>query len=100
LIIAFIMRYLPLGVGAMMPSMMQVSADLESSARTAGASWLRSMFSIMMPIVKPALLATYAIFFLQFFKDYATAIYLYTPGTEILGTAMLLLVWDGHTGAV
>lgn len=100
LIIAFIMRYLPLGLGTLMPSMMQVSADLEHSARTSGASWLKTMFHILLPILKPSLLAAYTVLFLQFFKDYATAVFLYSPGTEILGTVMLLLVWDGHTGAV
>jgi iron(III) transport system permease protein len=100
LMIAFIMRYLPLGFGAVLPSMVQVSPDLEHSARTSGASWLQTMFAIIMPVLKPSLLAAYAIFFLQFFKDYATAVFLYSPGTEILGTVMLLLVWDGHTGAV
>lgn len=100
LIIAFIMRHLPLGYGATVPAMMQISVDLERSARSAGASWWRSMVSIVMPLLKPALLATYTIFFLQFFKEYSTAIFLVTPGNEIIGSVMLNLIWEAKTSTV
>lgn len=100
LAIAFIMRYLPLGYGALMPNMVQVGEELDRSARVAGASWIRTMFSVVMPILMPAMIAAYAVFFLRFFKDYSTALFLYTPGNEVLGTSMLQLIWDGKSGPV
>lgn len=100
LVIAFVMRYLPLGYGALMPNMVQISDELDRSARVSGASWTRTMISIVMPILMPAMIAAYAVFFLRMFKDYSTAIFLYTPGNEVLGTSMLQLIWDGKTGPV
>lgn len=100
LIAAFIMRHLPLGYGAISPNIIQVSPDMESSARTSGASWFRSVRSILMPIVKPGLIATYAIFFLQFLKEYSAAVFLISPGTEIIGTVMLNLIWEAEMGRV
>ena len=98
--IAFVIRYLPLGYGAIAPNMIQISPDIESSARTAGASWLRTMVKIVMPILKPGLLAAFALFFLQFFKEYSTAVFLVSPGTEIIGTVMLNFIWEARTGEV
>jgi iron(III) transport system permease protein len=100
LMIAFIMRHLPLGYGAITPNLIQVSRDIESSARTSGASWFRGVTSILMPIVAPGLIATYAVFFLQFLKEYSAAVFLTSPGTEIIGTVMLSLVWESQMGKV
>lgn len=100
LIVAFVMRHLPLGYGALQPAMMQISADLETSARAAGASWWRTMTTIVMPLLRPALMATYVIFFLTFFKEYSTAIFLVSPGTEIIGSVMLSLIWESQTSTV
>ena len=51
LTIAFIMRFIPLGFGAIGPSILRVSPELDRAARVSGASWLRTIFSDLLLLV-------------------------------------------------
>src|SRR5439155_15094127 len=63
LTVAFIMRFIPLGFGAVSPSILRISGELDRAARIAGASWLRTMASILFPLLRPALLSGYVLLF-------------------------------------
>ena len=65
LTIAFIMRFIPLGFGAVSPSILRISGELDRAARIAGASWLRTMASILFPLLRPALLSGYVLLFIS-----------------------------------
>src|SRR5204863_4947024 len=54
LTIAFIMRFIPLGYGAIGPSARRVSPELDRAARVAVAGWLQSMTTILLSILPPA----------------------------------------------
>jgi iron(III) transport system permease protein len=100
LIAAFIMRYIPLGFGALAPSLAQIGADLDRGARISGADWWTTSLRIVIPLLKPALFSTFALLFIHFFKEYVTASFLYQPGSEIIGTVMLQLIAQGDNGPV
>src|SRR5581483_1166594 len=51
LTIAFIMRFIPLGFGAVGPSILRISPELDRAGRVAGASWLRTTTSILVPLL-------------------------------------------------
>ncbi|HEY3108019.1 MAG TPA: iron ABC transporter permease, partial [Chloroflexota bacterium] len=59
LTIAFIMRFIPLGFGAIGPSILRVSTELDRAARVAGASWIGTVGSVLLPLLRPALLSAY-----------------------------------------
>ena len=42
LVVAYVMRYIPAGFGAIAPALAQISQDLDRSARTVGADWWRT----------------------------------------------------------
>lgn len=100
LVIAFSMRYLPVGIGAVAPMVMQISADLDRAARTQGASWWTASRRILLPILRPALVACFTILFTTFFREYSTAIFLFAPGSEVIGTSMIQLWAQGEMGVV
>ncbi len=100
MIICFTMRDLPTAYAAVAPSFLQIGKEIDQSARVAGASWLRACLSIIAPIAKPALIACYLLVFLSFFKEYASAVFLYAPGNEIIGTTMLNVWAKGEVGPV
>lgn len=100
LIIAYIMRYLPTGFGAISPALAQLGADLDRSARTVGADWWRTSISIVLPLLKPALFSCFALLFIHFLKEYVTAVFLYAPGSEVIGTTMLQFWANGDNGPV
>ncbi len=95
---AFIMRYLPLGFITISPSLMRVSNELDRAARVAGASWLTMVRSILGPILFPALMSGYVLLFITFLKEYSSALFLYAPGTEVIGTTLITLGRNGDTG--
>ncbi len=94
----FIMRYLPLGFITISPSIMRVSNELDRAARVAGASWLRMITSILGPILFPALMSGYVLLFVTFLKEYSSALFLYAPGSEVIGTTLITLGRNGDTG--
>jgi iron(III) transport system permease protein len=100
LMIVFILRYIPVGFGAIAPALSQIGDELDRGARISGADWWTTVTRIILPILKPALFSCFALLFIHFFKEYVTAVFLYQPGSEIIGTTMLQLVAQGDNGPV
>lgn len=100
LVLAFIMRTIPTAFGAISPALMQISRELDQSARSSGADWWTAIHRIVLPMLKPAMLGAYVLLFLSFLKEYASAAFLYAPGSEIIGTTMLQFWANGDTGPV
>ncbi|ONG50288.1 ABC transporter permease [Pseudoroseomonas deserti] len=100
LVIAFTMRFIPAGIGAVAPMLLQVSPDLDRAARVQGADWWTASRRIMLPLMRPALVGCFTILFISFFKEYSTAIFLFAPGSEVIGTALLQTWVQGEIGLV
>ena len=100
MVIAFTMRDLPTAYATVAPSFLQIGREIDQSARVSGASWWRTVVSIVVPIARPALIACYLIVFISFVKEYASAVFLYAPGNEIIGTTMLSTWAKGDVGPV
>lgn len=98
IMIALIMRYIPLGYGVITAAMLKVDKQLDRSARVLGADWWATMRRIGLPLLKTAMVSCFVILFIHFFKDYSTAVFLYAPGGEVLGTTMLQMFLSGQTG--
>lgn len=100
LVLAFTMRYLPTGLGAVSPALLQISPELDRAARVAGADWWTTSWAMVMRLLKPALFSAFAVLFICFFKDYATAVFLFAPGSEVIGTTLLSFWIQGDAGPV
>jgi iron(III) transport system permease protein len=100
LVLAFTMRYMPTGLGAVSPALLQISPELDRAARVAGADWWTTSWAILMRLLKPALFSVFAVLFICFFKDYATAVFLFAPGSEVIGTTLLSFWIQGDAGPV
>ncbi len=100
LVIAYSMRYLPLGFSSVSPSILQISDELDRAARVSGADWLGVMRHIMLPLLRPALIATYLLIFITFLKEYSVALFLNAPGSEVIGTTMIQVSEQGGMGPV
>lgn len=98
IVLAYVMATLPLGLGVIQPAVVQISADLDKAARTSGADWLQSMFRIMLPLLKSALLGSFVLLFITYLKSYIIAIFLMAPGLEVMGVSMLTLWTNGEVG--
>ena len=70
--------------------------SLIAAARISGADWWTTVTRIIVPMLKPALFSCFALLFIHFFKEYVTAVFLYQPGSEIIGSTMLQLYRPGR----
>ncbi len=100
LVLAFTMRYLPTGLGAVSPALLQISPELDRAARVSGADWWATSWHVPLKLLKPALFSAFAVLFICFFKDYATAVFLFAPGSEVIGTTLLSFWIQGDAGPV
>jgi iron(III) transport system permease protein len=100
LTIAFIMRFIPLGFGAVAPSILRISSELDRAARVSGASWLGTLWFILVPLLRPALLSGFVLLFISFLKEYSSALFLFARGSEVIGTTMIELWRQGNSGPV
>lgn len=98
IIVAYVMATLPLGLGVIQPAVVQISADLDKAARTSGADWYASMWRVMLPLLRPALLGSFVLLFIVHLKSYIIAIFLMAPGLEVMGVSMLTLWTNGEVG--
>lgn len=98
LVIAYLMNLIPLAVGVIAPAALQISRELDRAGRTSGADWLRTSWSIVLPLLRPALAGSLILLFVASLKSYTIAMFLFSPSTEVIGASILLLVGDGDTG--
>jgi iron(III) transport system permease protein len=57
--LAYVTKYMPFALRFVSTSMMQIHSELEEAAQVAGVPWWRNFFKIMLPLLKPGLLAAW-----------------------------------------
>lgn len=92
LVMAYIVVLLPRAMRAISNSMIQLHPELEEGARVSGATWSRTFRTVTLPILRPALLNSFALSFIQAYQTLGPAVLLITPGTIIL-PALILRLW-------
>lgn len=97
LMIAYVIRQIPIAVRPAQASLMQISTELEEAARLSGAGWGRTMWTITIPLIRPGLIAGAIIVFLHSITEISASIILRHIGTNTVSTAIMDL-WDGGGG--
>lgn len=82
------------------PSLSQVSGALDNAGRAAGAGWLSVSRRVVLPLIRPAIFASFVLMFVSILNDYDPAVFLVRPGNEIIGVTMLEAFKQGTTGPV
>ena len=95
--LAYTVVWLAYGMRLVQGALMQVGPELEEAARSVGASRGRSSRDITLPLIRYGRLASWLLIFMIFEREYSTAVYLLSPGTEVIGS-LLVSLWA--TGAV
>lgn len=96
LFIAYVTRYIPIGVRATSATLVQIHPELEESSLASGAGWLRTFRSITLPLLKPGIVAGWALLFVAFTRELSASILLYSPGKEVLSVAIYDLYQNGQ----
>jgi iron(III) transport system permease protein len=90
LVIAYVTKFLPYGMRYNTTSMMQIHRELEESAAMSGASWAVTFRRILLPLLKPGLLAGWIYVVIVSIRELSSSILLYSPGSEV----MSILIWE------
>lgn len=90
LFIAYVTRFLPYGLRYNTTSMLQIHKELEESAAMSGASWGTTFRRIVLPLLKPGLMAGWIYIVIVSIRELSSSILLYSPGTEVIS----ILIWE------
>jgi iron(III) transport system permease protein len=88
--IAYVTRFLPYGMRYGSASMLQIHKELEESAAMSGASWAMTFRRVVLPLLKPGLLAGFIYVMIVSIRELSSSILLYSPGTEVVS----IMIWE------
>ena len=91
IIIACVAHFFPLALRNMSAMLLALNPELEQSARASGATWWQSMRYVVLPLVRPALIAAWLMLFVIFIRELGATILLYNQGTETISIALVVL---------
>jgi iron(III) transport system permease protein len=90
LLIAYITRFMPYGIRYNTASMLQIHKELEESAAMSGASWGATFVRVVLPLLKPGLVAGWIYVAIVSLRELSSSILLYSPGTEVVS----IMIWE------
>ncbi len=91
LLVAYVVKYLSFGVRTSASALAQLDSSLEEAARVSGAGQARAALDVVMPLLAPALGATWLLVFLPVLSEITMSVLLVGPGTSVIGTVLFEL---------
>ena len=96
LLLAYVGRYIPLGVRAANAALRQIDPSLEESAQILGASWLTTMREVTLPLIRPGLFAGWLLVFVPVIQELSASILLFSSHSITLAVAIYNLYETGY----
>ena len=95
LIAGFMMQYAAVGERGIASSLAQIASSLEEAAQIAGATWFHRVRAILVPLLRPGLLAVWMLAFILCLRDASLPLLLSPPGQDTLTARTLTLMANG-----
>lgn len=95
LTLAYVVLFLPQALGAMRTSLMQINPRLEEASRLLGRGSISTLWSVVLPLARPGVLAGGALVFLTCMKELPATLLLAPTGYPTLATQ----VWSATSEA-
>ena len=92
-LLAYVIVFLPLAYRGMSGVVVQIDKALEEAARVSGAHPVRVAYTVTLPLLRPGLLATWALLFMVSVREISASLFLSGPSTQVLGPAIFSF-WD------
>jgi iron(III) transport system permease protein len=86
LILISVVKYLPLASRSGISAIMQVGNELEEAATIQGASWLKRVQRILVPLTKSGIVTGFLFIFVSAMKELSLIVLLVTPETSTLNS--------------
>lgn len=85
MIIAYMIKYMLMGMRTVVSALSQISPSLEEASQISGASWLRSMKDVTLPLIAPSVVAGWFLIFMPSFYELTMSMLLYSTNTKTIG---------------
>ncbi len=85
MIIAYLIKYMMMGMRTVVSAMSQIHVSLEESSQISGASWLRTMKNVTLPLIAPSIAAGWFLIFIPSFYELSMSTLLYSRDTQVIG---------------
>jgi iron(III) transport system permease protein len=95
LLVAYVTLGTPLAVRIMSGTFAQLSFDLEECSRIHGASWLQTLWRILVALAWPAFAVGWILTFFGIMRELSASVLLYAVGSEVLSVVMVRMWTDG-----
>ena len=89
LILAIIIKEMPLGSQIIKAGIMQISKELEEASAVSGAPWFSTFCRVLVPLLKPTLMAVGLIMFIAAVREIPAVIFLSTYQSRTISLLML-----------
>ncbi len=90
MLIAYVTRFMPYGMRYNATSMLGLHKELEESSVMSGASWGMTFWRVVLPLLKPGLIAGWIYVVIVSIRELSSSILLYSPGSEVLS----IMIWE------
>jgi iron(III) transport system permease protein len=97
ILVAYIARYMAFSLKANSAALEQVHDSLVEAARASGATMAQALRDIVVPLVRPGMVAAFFLIFLPALRELTVSVLLYGPTTRTIGVAIYTLNEDGET---
>jgi iron(III) transport system permease protein len=97
ILVAYIARYMAFSLKANSAALEQVHDSLVEAARASGATMFQTLRDIVLPLVRPGMMAAFFLIFLPALRELTVSVLLYGPTTRTIGVAIYTLNEDGET---
>lgn len=96
LLIAYMTRFMPYGMRFNSTAMLKIHKELEESAALSGASWFTIFYRVVLPLLKPGLIAGWIYIVIISVRELSSSILLYSPGSEVIAVVLWELWQNGQ----
>ena len=97
ILLAYIARYMAFSLKANSAALEQVHDSLVEAARASGATMAQALRDIVIPLVRPGMVAAFFLIFLPALRELTVSVLIYGPTTRTIGVAIYTLNEDGET---
>ncbi|MCD7876698.1 MAG: iron ABC transporter permease [Cloacibacillus porcorum] len=95
--VAYIARYMAFSLKSNSAALEPVHDSLVEASRASGATPWQSLRDIVIPLIRPGMVAAFFLIFLPALRELTTSVLLYGPTTRTIGVAIYTLNEDGET---
>ena len=90
MIVAYMIKYLLMGMRTVVSAMNQIHPSLEEAALVSGAEWQRSFWDVTLPLIAPSVVAGWFLIFMPCFYELTMSTLLYSTNTKTIGYELFI----------